>query len=167
MPTHQPTGTRTLQNSVNNLYNKADMEAVIARLESLTPDSKRQWGTMDIGQMLAHCNVSLETAMGRNFPKRKLIGRIFGKLLKWKFLDKKPMVINSPTEDIYLTTQTPETYDFEYERGRAIELIRIFHENGPAKCTTHPHSYFGKLSPEEWAVLKWKHYDHHLRQFGA
>lgn len=121
---------------------------------------------MSVGQMLAHCNVSLETAMGRNFPKRKLVGRIFGKLLKWKFLDKKPMVINSPTEDIYRTTETPDAYDFEYERSRAIELIRTFHDNGPEQCTTHPHAYFGNLKPEEWAVLKWKHYDHHLRQFG-
>jgi hypothetical protein len=46
-------------------------------------------------------------------------------------------------------------------------MVKSFYDNGPEKCTKHPHPYFGKLSPEEWAILKWKHYDHHLRQFGV
>lgn len=150
---------------MNHLYNPSDVKNIISRLEKLTPTSQRQWGTMDIAQMLAHCNVSLETALGRNFPKRKFIGRLFGKLIKSKFLDSKPMVKNSPTEDSYVTTTN--VYEFEKEKKRAIELVQTFYENGPEKCTTHPHAYFGKLTPEEWAILKWKHYDHHLRQFGV
>ncbi|MCK5401941.1 MAG: DUF1569 domain-containing protein [Flavobacteriaceae bacterium] len=150
---------------MNNLYNLLDAKGIIERLEKLTVDAKRQWGTMTVSQMLAHCNVSLETAMGLNFPKRKLIGLIFGKLIKLKFLNKKPMVKNSITEDMYVTSS--DKFEFEEERERAIELVNAFYENGPEKCTNHPHSYFGKLTPYEWAVLKWKHYDHHLRQFGA
>lgn len=120
---------------------------------------------MSVAQMLAHCNVSLETAMGLNFPKRKFIGRIFGKLLKMKFLDANPMVKNSITEDYYVNAN--DVYDFEKEKTKSIELIMTFYNNGPEKCTKHPHSYFGKLKPDEWAMLKWKHFDHHLRQFGA
>ncbi len=150
---------------MNNLYNDSDVETIIERLEKLTPASKRLWGTMSVAQMLAHCNVSLETAMGLNFPKRKFIGRIFGKLLKLKFLDANPMVKNSITEDYYVTSD--DVYDFEKEKTKSIELIRTFYNNGPEKCTKHPHSYFGKLKPDEWAMLKWKHFDHHLRQFGA
>ncbi len=150
---------------MNNLFNEADVKRILERLTRLTPDSKRLWGTMNVAQMLAHCNVSLETAMGLNFPKRKLIGRLFGKLIKLKFLDKKPMIKNSRTEDSYVTSD--EKFDFETERSKALNLVRTFYENGPEKCTMHPHSYFGKLTPDEWAILKWKHYDHHLRQFGV
>lgn len=150
---------------MNNLYNEADVNNIIERLEKLTPQAKRQWGTMDVAQMLAHCNVSLETAMGLNFPKRKLLGRLFGKLLKLKFMDSKPMVKNSLTEEHYITNVNE--YDFEREKARAINLVRTFYKNGPAKCTTHKHSYFGNLTPTEWAILKWKHFDHHLRQFGS
>jgi hypothetical protein len=150
---------------MNNLYNESDVKGIIERLEKLSVDSKREWGTMNIAQMLAHCNVSLETAMGLNFPKRKMIGRILGKLLKLKFIDQKPMVKQSPTEDVYVTTK--EMYDFEAEKRKAIALVRAFYENGPEKCTKHPHSYFGRLTPDEWAILKWKHFDHHLRQFGG
>lgn len=27
--------------------------------------------------------------------------------------------------------------------------------------------FFGNLTPEEWAIVQWKHFDHHLRQFGV
>ncbi|MEL6865232.1 MAG: DUF1569 domain-containing protein [Bacteroidota bacterium] len=150
---------------MNNLYCEADVEDIIKRLEKLTPASKRQWGIMNVAQMLAHTNVSLETAMGLNFPKRKFLGRIFGPLLKSIFLHQKPMTKNSPTDDNYLTDK--EVYDFEKEKTRPIQLVRTFYENGPEQCTKHPHSYLGKMTPTEWAILKWKHYDHHLRQFGV
>lgn len=150
---------------MNNLHNTTDAEAIIKRLERLTDDSQRLWGTMSVSQMLAHCNVSLETAMGLNFPKRKFIGRVLGKLLKLKFLNHKPMVKNAMTEDMYVIHSN--AFEFQKERNRAITLITTFCQNGPEKCTSHPHSYFGKLTPKEWGILKWKHYDHHLRQFGV
>jgi Protein of unknown function (DUF1569) len=37
----------------------------------------------------------------------------------------------------------------------------------PPGCTTHPHSFFGRMTADEWAILMYKHLDHHLRQFGA
>jgi hypothetical protein len=46
-------------------------------------------------------------------------------------------------------------------------LIDRFVASGPAGCTNHPHSFFGRLTPEEWAILMYKHLDHHLRQFGV
>jgi hypothetical protein len=37
----------------------------------------------------------------------------------------------------------------------------------PAGADAHSHSLFGWLTPEEWAVLMYKHMDHHLQQFGV
>ena len=67
---------------MNNLYNQSDVVGIIEQLEKLTPNAEKKWGKMDIGQMLAHINVSLETALGLNFPKRMLIGRIIGGFMK-------------------------------------------------------------------------------------
>jgi hypothetical protein len=39
--------------------------------------------------MLAHLNITLETAMGLNFPKRIFIEKIIGGFLKKKFLIEK------------------------------------------------------------------------------
>lgn len=147
---------------MNNLYNQEDVNGILKRLENLQLNSKRQWGKMDIAQMLAHLNISLETAMGLNFPKRMFIGRIIGKLVKKKFLNEKPMDKNSPTDKSYVFTDEKE---FEKEKTKALQNVKAFFENGPKKCTKHPHSFFGHLTSEEWAVLQWKHFDHHLRQF--
>jgi hypothetical protein len=149
---------------MNNLYNQTDTDEILKRLEKLSSNAERCWGKMDVAQMLAHLNVSLETAMGRNFPKRMFIGRIIGKFLKKSVLNENRMQKNSPTDKNYKFT---DTRNFEQEKAKAIDLIKIFHENGPEKCTKHPHSFFGKFTPEEWAILQWKHFDHHLRQFGV
>jgi len=149
---------------MNNLYSQKDVEGILERLENLTPNAQRQWGKMNVGQMLAHVNISLETAMGRNFPKRMFVGRIIGGFMKQTFLNDKPMTKNSPTDKNYIFT---DIRNFDQEKAKAIELVKTFHNDGPNKCSKHPHSFFGKFTPEEWAILQWKHFDHHLRQFGA
>jgi Protein of unknown function (DUF1569) len=149
---------------MNNLYNQTDVSGILDRIEQLTQNAERQWGKMSVSQMLAHCNVSLETAMGLNFPKRMFVGRIIGSFLKSKILNEKPLAKNTPTDKSYIF---PDNREFEKEKTKAIELIKTFFEDGTTKCTEHPHSFFGKFTPEEWAILQWKHFDHHLRQFGA
>lgn len=149
---------------MNNLYSQTDALGIVERLEKLTPDAQRQWGKMDVGQMLAHCNAAIETAMGRNFPKRLLIGRLIGSFMKPGILSERSMGKNSPTDKNYIISDSRE---FEVEKAKAIALVKQFWVDGPAKCTTHPHSFFGEFTPEEWAILQWKHFDHHLKQFSA
>ena len=149
---------------MKNLYNKQDITDMVQRLENLTMDSKCLWGTMRVDQMLVHLNLSFEPALGLSFPKRKFISRILGTTLKRVYLDKEEMIKNARTIDSYVATGE---YDFEKVRREAIENLKLFYSNGPEKCSSHPHPYFGKLTPEEWATLKWRHFDHHLRQFGV
>lgn len=149
---------------MNNLFNHKDVSEILARIDRLTPTSQRQWGKMNVGQMLAHLNTSLETAMGLNLPKRLFIGRILGPFVKPNYLSEKPLGKNAPTDKFYIFTDNRE---FEKEKAKAIELLKQFFEGGSAKCTTNPHSFFGKLTPDEWALSQWKHFDHHLRQFNC
>lgn len=149
---------------MNNLYNLADFENILNRIEKLTPNSQRQWGKMNVSQMLAHLNTSLETPLGRNFPKRAFLGRIIGGIVKRGHLSEKPLPKNAPTDPSYKIFDNP---DFEKEKRKSVELLKTFYENGASKCSEHPHSFFGKLTPAQWAVLQWKHFDHHLRQFGV
>jgi hypothetical protein len=149
---------------MSNLYNPLEVDLILERLNKLTPTAPRQWGKMDVAQMLAHLNESLETALGLNFPKRMFIGRIIGGFLKNKVLNDKPLTKNSPTDKNYVFT---DKRNFEKEKAKTIELVKKFYQNGPEKCTKHPHSFFGEFTPDEWAILQWKHLDHHLRQFKA
>ena len=45
---------------MKNIFDKAVTEEMIGRLENLTPASSAKWGTMNVAQMLAHCNVTYE-----------------------------------------------------------------------------------------------------------
>lgn len=149
---------------MNNLFNPSDVSGILQRIEKLAPGSQRLWGKMNVAQMLAHCNVSMETAMGMNFIKRVFIGRIIGPIMKPKVLGEKPFGKNSPTDKTYIFTGD---HNFEEEKLKTIASVKKFFEGGPSRCTTHPHPFFGKFTPEQWAVFQWKHLDHHLRQFGV
>ncbi len=147
------------------MFDAACVEEVEQRLSRLRPDQPRQWGKMNLAQMLAHCSAGIEMAAGEIRPPRALIGRIIGPAVKRVALrEEEPMRRNSPTAKELLIDGNR---DFESERERLSQLIDRFAAAGPAGCTTHPHVFFGPLNPEEWAVLMYKHLDHHLRQFGA
>jgi hypothetical protein len=150
---------------MRHLFDPAAAAEVRTRLQSLRPDSARQWGRMNVAQAVAHCAGGLELALGDRRPPRVLVGRIFGRVIKRLALgDEAPMRRNTPTVP-GLVVADERALDAERERLRG--LIDRFVAAGPAGCTTHPHSFFGRLTPQEWSVLMYKHLDHHLRQFGA
>ena len=120
---------------------------------------------MTPAQMLAHCSAGLEMAAGEIRPPRALIGRIIGPAVKRVAIrDEELMRRNSPTaKELRMTGD----WDFGAERERLYGLIDRFAAAGPPGCASHPHPFFGPLTPDEWAILMYKHLDHHLRQFGA
>jgi hypothetical protein len=150
---------------MKSLFEGGCVDEVQQRLSRLQPDQPRQWGKMNLAQMLAHCSLGLEMAAGEIRPPRALIGRILGPVIKPMALrDNEPMRRNSPTAKELVIK---DDRNFETERKRLSGLIDRFAAAGPAGCTAHPHAFFGSLTADEWAVLMYKHLDHHLRQFGA
>jgi hypothetical protein len=150
---------------MESLFESGCVDEVQQRLSRLGPDQARQWGTMSAAQMLAHCSLGLEMAAGEIRPPRALIGRVLGPVIKpMAFRESEPMRRNSPTSKELVVK---DDRDFETERRRLSGLIDGFVAAGPGGCTAHPHAFFGALTPDEWAVLMYKHLDHHLRQFGA
>jgi hypothetical protein len=150
---------------MKNLFQPERAAEIQARLALLRPDSARQWGTMSPAQALAHCSISMTWAVGDVVPDRMFVGRIIGRLVKSMALgNDEPMKKNSPTAPTLVVRNQP---DMEVERSRLRGLIDRFAAAGPSGCTTHPHPFFGLLTPDEWAELMYKHVDHHLRQFGA
>jgi hypothetical protein len=150
---------------MKNLFDAARVEEVKQRIGRLRPDSERQWGKMNAPQALAHCSRGFELATGDLRPPRVLIGRILGPIIKPKvFANDEPLRRNSPTVKGLVIH---DDRDLAEERARLFGVIDRFVAAGPKGCTTHPHSFFGPLTPEEWAILMYKHLDHHLRQFGV
>jgi len=149
---------------MKNLFERETIDEVMARIASLQPSAQRQWGKMEVAQMLAHCSACLDMASGKLNPPRVLIGRLLGPFVKPIYTNEKPFSQNSPT-DKKLVVSDPR--DFSREQELLKNCVREFHAGGEAKCTRHPHPFFGALTPAEWARGMYKHLDHHLRQFGV
>jgi hypothetical protein len=150
---------------MKNLFESASVREVKERIENLRPESAAEWGSMSAAQALAHCTGGLEMALGDSMPPRALIGRLIGGVIKPMVLkDEVPMRRNSPTAKSLVIA---DDRDLAKEKERLTGMIDRFVAGGPAVCTQHPHAFFGKMTPQEWAILMYKHLDHHLRQFGA
>jgi hypothetical protein len=150
---------------MKNLFEPSTAAEVKQRLEHLGPESQRQWGKMTAPQAMAHCSAAMQWAVGDTSAPRVFIGRIVGIMVKPILLgDDKPMRRNSPTAKTLVMTHE---CDLARERERLRGLIDRFAAAGPQGCTTNPHTFFGRLTPQEWATLMYKHLDHHLRQFGV
>lgn len=149
---------------MNTIFDSSDYETIRKRFENFTPGAQRQWGKMDPAQMLAHVNVTLQTALGEIIIKRLFIGYIFGPLAKKSYVGPDPMKPNGPTAKEFIIT---DSRDFEKEKQKLLVLVKRLHEGGEENVTRNPHGFFGKLTPQEWGITQWKHMDHHLRQFGS
>ena len=150
---------------MRSIFEPGAGQEIQQRTSLLRPDSERQWGKMNPAQALAHLCKGLEQALGDVRPPRLLIGRLLGTYVKSKALsDDAPMRRNSPTVPGF---EVLDDRDFLAERDRFNRMVDRVIAAGPAGCTTHPHSFFGKMTPEQWGILIYKHLDHHLRQFGV
>ena len=150
---------------MKNLFEATTVEEVKGRMALLRTDSARQWGKMNASQAVEHCARGMELALGDRRPRRVLIGRILGPMIKpIAFRDGEPMRRNSPTVP---GLEVMEETDLVQGRERLYGLVDRFVASGPDGCTDHPHSFFGRLTPDEWSAWMYKHLDHHLRQFGV
>ena len=151
---------------MKSLFDAAVADEIGRRLGQLELQSERLWGTMSVAQMVAHCAVSLQWAVGEVVPDREALpARVIGRLIKpMVFRNEAPFRRNSPTSRSLVVSGER---DLAIERDRLKGLVERFQLGGAAGCTRNPHSFFGRLTPEEWAALMYKHLDHHLRQFGV
>jgi hypothetical protein len=150
---------------MKNLFEATTANEVKERIGRLGPNSVRQWGKMTAPQAMAHCSTAMEWAVGDAFPPRMFVGRLFGSIAKSQVLkDEKPMARNAPTAKSLIVS---DERDLTKETQRLSALVERFASGGPQRCTKHPHTFFGALTPEEWAAIMYKHLDHHLRQFGV
>jgi hypothetical protein len=58
---------------MKNLFERETVDEVIVRIDKLQPATQRQWGKMDVPQMMAHCSAALDMASGRINPPRVFI----------------------------------------------------------------------------------------------
>jgi len=149
---------------MNSLFNEKESSAIISRINRLTPDSRSNWGKMNVSQMLAHCQEPLQIALGKKNLKRNLFGILFGRIAKKKLVSDQPYKHSLPTAPSFIVK---DERSFEIEKTKLLQLVEEFTKGGEAGLTKEPHGFFGPLTNEEWDKSQWKHLDHHLQQFGV
>ncbi len=148
-----------------DFFSEKMLNALANRVNSITPQSQRQWGTMTPDQMLHHLNLATGSALGYfDLPDESFfLSRTAFKWLLIDLLSEQQKGLQVP-----LTFKIPPSqhFDFQYEKKLLLEII-----NKACKSNTTvnwgPHPLFGSMSDKEWGRLFTTHIDYHLKQFAA
>ena len=149
---------------MKSIFNQADNQEIINRINQLSLDSKRQWGKMSVDQMLSHCIAPIDFAFGHTEMKANFLMRLLGKMVKSKMLKSETFKKDSPTAPSFIRK---DHYDFEATKSELIEKIQRFEKEGHAVIKNQKHPFFGMMTYNEWDHLHYMHLNHHLTQFGV
>ncbi len=151
---------------MQDVFNSKDAQNYIDRINKLSPETNRNWGTMSVDQMLAHCNVTYE--MVYEPQKHKAPGGIAKFILKnfvkSKVVGEKSYPQNGPTAPQF---KIHGDQDFDLEKKRLIGFIQKTQQLGREAFDGKESFSFGKLKAQEWNNMFAKHLNHHLEQFGV
>jgi len=147
---------------IKNLFDPEVKQAIIDRVNSLSSQSQKQWGKMNVAQMLAHVQVPMGVALGTHTVNGNWLMKLILPLFKKALYDEKPWKQGLPTDKTFI--MTGQSKDFETEKNELLDKLNRFTENN---MINEAHPIFGKLTKDQWAKATWKHLDHHLKQFGA
>lgn len=148
------------------LTDTATRDALMARVLALRPDARRQWGRMDVSQMLWHVTEAFRAALGdiavpdgSNWFLRNVI-RPFA------FHAPFPWPKNGPTLPRFDAVKQAPVVDADF-RAQCQAVADLIHRFAAWQGEGKPHPAFGPLTQDEWQHWGWRHTDHHLRQFGS
>lgn len=147
-----------------NLFDESAYRQIVDRLTQLRSDSPRQWGKMDVAQMLAHCCLAFKVPLSKTQPPAMYPLRLIGWLFRPMLYSDKPWKQGAPTAPSFVIK---DQRNFDEEKQRLNGLIDQFYHAGPTVAGRHSHPAFGKFTPEQWGKMMWKHLDHHFRQFNV
>lgn len=149
-----------------NVFSSDVAEAMIARINRLTPQSQPLWGKMSVDRMLAHLNVAYETIYepGKHPAPNFFMKPILRLFVKPLVTGEKPLQKNGPTAPYFIIASDR---DFEAERTRLIAFIRRTQQLGQQHFEGKESLGFGTMTSTQWNNMLSKHLDHHLTQFGV
>ena len=148
---------------MNTIFDKTTREQLLKRIQLLNENSRAQWGSMTVYQMLQHCILADEMYLGNKQYKRVLIGLLFGKIALRSILkNDAPMPRGAKTKSAFLTQKT--SGDIEAAKQKWMAMLNEYEQFGSRSIV---HWFFGRMTKEQVGQLVYKHADHHLRQFNC
>lgn len=145
------------------IINPSQRDELFARLARLDPGQTPRWGRLTAPSMLAHlCDQMLMPF--NDSPSGPMPGPPRVTILRELALYVLPWpkgTVQGPPEAFQ---SEPGTWADDL--GRLRELVEQF-VNTPPDAPLAEHPNWGRLSRREWGFFTYRHFDHHLRQFGV
>ena len=146
-----------------SIWNKSTRMTIMSRLAKLESDSKPDWGKLTASELLCHLADQLRVAKG--CWEVKLIFRGFWtrQPLKWLgiYVLPSPKNLKGPAE-MFVTKQSTWQADLQTLHDLLDDLV-----SRSPQAVWGKNPYFGKVTKNDWGVLIYRHFDHHLKQFGV
>lgn len=150
---------------MKNLFNPNVKEEIFSRIDKLTPNSKAQWGKMNVNQGLRHMSMAFDISNGKLDPTPSKMPPMPKWLLKFFLLNVKPPKERAETfKEINTVEKGINPPDFEAERNGLKKAIEDFFNS---TSLLPENKLAGKFTKNDWGKLNYNHTDHHLRQFGV
>ncbi len=149
---------------MNSLYNSQCREELKNRIAALKPDMTPLFGKMAPSKAVAHLIDQMKVAEGKKESRERNTGFFTKRIMR-------PLVIHWlpwPKGKVETVPEMLETApgDFEQDKQTLQTLIDEFPKEVVAG-SRNVHPAFGPLCGREWAILSYRHLDHHLSQFGV
>ena len=145
---------------------RAHLGKLCNRIEGLDADAHRRWGKMQPIGVLAHLRAALRLSLGRITLPDQSTALFRNGLVQWLLFGPMPWPrgkIEAPSH--FQPTPADSMEDERAMLRKAMEQFVEALEREPQHTTIHP--AFGALTLAKWSRLHGKHFDHHLKQFGA
>jgi Protein of unknown function (DUF1569) len=138
-------------------------QQLLARFRNLEPGAPARWGTMNSPRMVAHLSDQMRYTLGE-FSIRRRSGPLrwpgIKQLVMYWIPWPKGRVKGSP--EMFQTAPTTWTADLATLQAL---LDRFISDTDRTAWPQHPR--FGVMTRQSWGRFSYRHFDHHLRQFGA
>jgi hypothetical protein len=154
---------------LNNLLENTTHSKIIQRINSLNENSKRNWGKMNVDQMLCHCADQIRLALGEKAGTEEApwvnehivlpVALLLPRIPRWKY--KAPADMSQDEGG-----RGTKPISSENDRRLLIETIHRYY-NSPENFKPKPHPAYGRLNRKQWGRFMYLHLDYHLRQFSC
>jgi hypothetical protein len=150
---------------MKNLLHESVKKEILARIDTLTPQSKAQWGKMNVNQSLRHMTLAFDITSGVLNPTISRVPNMPKWLFRFFLLNVKPPKEKAETyKEMNMVANNINPEVFETEKNNLKTAVERF---TPSSSFVPENKLVGKFSKDEWGKLNYNHMDHHLRQFGS
>ena len=147
---------------MRTMFHDEHRQELLDRLRRVDPTRSPRWGRMMAGQVLPHLIDQMRITLGE-VPCNPIPG-----LLQYSPVREAalywlpwPRGIKGPPEAF---TTPPSTWAADLNTVQT--LVDRLARRGPSGSWP-PHPRFGRMSGRDWGVFCYRHFDHHVVQFGG